>query len=139
MKKRERRTLDNPKLEMTPMIDCVFQLLIFFIITLKIEDILSHLDISRPAPDPQARPEEKVDLLEIMVYNPKKLGGDGFSLKGRKVSAEELERQLSKLATYSKTVSVVIKCTGDSPHSNLIILLNICAKVGLTQLSVFSV
>ena len=69
-KKKERKKGDAAKLEMTPMIDVVFQLLIFFIVTLKQEDILSHLDVSRPSPDPETTKEEQIkDLLEIQVYN----------------------------------------------------------------------
>ena len=133
MGKKERPKGENVKLEMTPMIDVVFQLLIFFIVTLKQEDILSHLDVSRPAPDPNARPEEQVkDLLTIEVYE------RGFAMKGRRVGIQDLDRQLTRLASYSKNISVIIKCTGDSPHSNLIQLLDICAKAGLTNLSVFS-
>jgi len=133
MAKRERAKGESVKLEMTPMIDVVFQLLIFFIVTLKQEDILSHLDVSRPAPDPNAKPEEQVkDLLQIEVYE------RGFVLKGRKVGIQELDRQLTRLAGYSKNISVIIKCTPDSPHSNLVQLLDICAKAGLKNLSVFS-
>ena len=138
-KKRKRTKGGAAKLEMTPMIDVVFQLLIFFIVTLKVEDILSHLDISRPAPESARPPEDKIeDLLEILVYNERKLGGEGFSLRGRKVSLRTLERQLTKLASYSKNISVIIKCTGDSPHANLVKLLDICAKAELKNLSVFS-
>jgi len=131
--KRERNKGESVKLEMTPMIDVVFQLLIFFIVTLKQEDILSHLDVSRPAPDPNAKPEEQIkDLLQIEVYE------RGFVMKGRRVGISELDRQLTRLATYSKNVSVIIKCTPDSPHANLVQLLNVCAKAGLKNLSVFS-
>ena len=42
-----KKTREDPKLEMTPMIDVVFQLLIFFIVTLQQEDILAHLDVLR--------------------------------------------------------------------------------------------
>lgn len=133
MAKRERNKGESVKLEMTPMIDVVFQLLIFFIVTLKQEDILSHLDVSRPAPDPNAKPEEQIkDLLQIEVYE------RGFVMKGRRVGISELDRQLTRLATYSKNVSVIIKCTPDSPHANLVQLLNVCAKAGLKNLSVFS-
>ena len=115
------------------MIDVVFQLLIFFIVTLKQEDILSHLDVSRPAPDPNQKQEEQVqDLLQITVY------ADGLVLKGRRVSLETLENHLGKLASYSKNVSVIIKCTGDSPHRYLVQVLDVCSKVGLKNLSVFS-
>jgi biopolymer transport protein ExbD len=137
-KTKKRRRTEGAQLEMTPMIDVVFQLLIFFLVTLKQEDILSHLDVSRPAPDPNAKPEEQVDLLTIQVYNHKALGGEGIVLKGRKVSRRELERQLTRLASYSKNLSVVIKCTADSPHGNLVKVLDVCAKAGLENLSVFS-
>jgi len=115
------------------MIDVVFQLLIFFIVTLKQEDILSHLDISRPAPDPDAKQEDQVtDLLTILVYK------DGFVLKGRPMSLRQLDRRLTRIASYSKTMSVIIKCTADSPHAYLVQLLDICAKAELSNLSVFS-
>lgn len=131
--KRKRRPGEAAKLEMTPMIDVVFQLLIFFLVTLKQEDILAHLDISRPAPESTKPPEEQPeDLLTILVYR------DGYVLQGRRVAIATLERRLTRLATFNKNVSVVIKCTGDSPHANLIQLLNVCAKAGLSNLSVFS-
>jgi len=131
--KKDRKKGEAAKLEMTPMIDVVFQLLIFFIVTLKQEDILSHLDVSRPAPDPNAKPEEQVqDLLTILVYK------DGFVLKGRRVSIRELDRQLTRLASYTTKLSVIIKCTAESPHSYLVQLLDICSKAKLENLSVFS-
>jgi len=132
-RERERSRKDAAKLEMTPMIDVVFQLLIFFIVTLKQEDILSHLDVSRPAPEPDRPREVQVeDLLTILVYK------EGFVLQGQRVSIKTLDRRLTKLAGYSTSVSVIIKCTADSPHSYLIKLLNICAKAGLYKLAVFS-
>ena len=132
-RKRSRSRGEAAKLEMTPMIDVVFQLLIFFIVTLKPEDILSHLDVSRPAPDPNAKQEEQVkDLLTITV------APDGFFFRGRRVGPKTLERHLGRLASYSQNVSVIIQCMGDSSHSKLVELLNICSKVGLKNLSVFS-
>ena len=131
--RRRRKQGEDPALEMTPMIDVVFQLLIFFIVTLKQEDILSHLDINRPAPDPNAIPEEQPeDLLNIMVWK------GGFVLQGKKVSYETVDKQLTRLAGFSKNISVIIRCHRDSPHQNLIELLDICAKNKLQNLNVFS-
>ena len=136
-RRKTRNKGEAAKLEMTPMIDVVFQLLIFFIVTLKQEDILSHLDVSRPAPDPDTTPEEQLDdLLTIEV------GRNGWVLNGSpymgKRGLAALDRSLTRLASYSKSASVIIKCTGDSPHSKLVQLLNICAREGMTNLSVFS-
>jgi len=140
-RRKERKKGDAAKLEMTPMIDVVFQLLIFFIVTLKQEDIVSHLNVSRPAPDPNAPPpeEEIDDLLTIEV------GKQAWVLNGRPYpndrqgrGLEALDKSLTRLASFSRTTSVIIKCTGDSPHSNLVRLLNICAREQMTNLSVFS-
>ncbi|MDP6524932.1 MAG: biopolymer transporter ExbD [Kiritimatiellia bacterium] len=132
MKKSKLRKGEAAKLEMTPMIDVVFQLLIFFIVTLKQEDILSHLDVWRPAPDSRPPPETPEDLLTITIYK------DGYVLKGRRVSLQELDRQLTRLAGFSKSISVIIKCTADSPHKHLVRVLDVCAKCDLRNLSVFS-
>jgi biopolymer transport protein ExbD len=123
--------MENPQLNMTPMIDVVFQLMIFFLVTLKQNDILSHLDVNRPAAQ-QTKEVNDPDLLTVLVYK------DGFVLKGRRVDLKELDRQFSHIASFDKTVSVIIKCTGDSPHSLLVQLLDLCAKSKLTNLSVFS-
>lgn len=131
MKERKRIKGEAAALEMTPMIDVVFQLMIFFIVTLKQEDILAHLDVSRPKGQPPDKREE-ISLLTVLVYK------DGFILQGQRVSREELDRQLTRLASFDPDVSVIIKCTLDSPHAYLMQLLDICAKAKLTKLSVFS-
>jgi biopolymer transport protein ExbD len=136
-KRKGRNKGEAAKLEMTPMIDVVFQLLIFFIVTLKEEDILSHLDVSRPAPDPDATPEEKIDdLLTIEV------GPTAWVMNGRPYNGvaglAALDRNLTRIASFSRSASVIIKCSGDSPHSSLVKLLNICSREGLANISVFS-
>ena len=124
------------KLEMTPMIDVVFQLLIFFIVTLKEQDILAQMNISRPAPDSQATPDTRPDLLTIEI------GREGWVLNGRpyvgRAAFAQLDRQLTRLASFSPDTSVIIKCTGDSPHSFLIQVLNVLAREGMQNISVFS-
>jgi len=131
VKERKKNKGEAATLEMTPMIDVVFQLMIFFIVTLKQEDILAHLDVFRPQGETKP-PEVIEDLLTVLVYK------DGFVLQGKRVALEELDRQLCKLASFSPNVSVIIKCTTDSPHAYLMQLLDICAKAKLTKLSVFS-
>lgn len=136
-RRRERNKGEAAKLEMTPMIDVVFQLLIFFIVTLKPEDILANLNISRPAPDPSAVPDEQVkDMLTIIVER------QGYVLNGRPyfgpAGLAAIDRHLTRIASFSRTTTVIIKCTADSPHRHLVRLLNICAREGMTNLSVFS-
>jgi biopolymer transport protein ExbD len=136
-KRKGRNKGEAAKLEMTPMIDVVFQLLIFFIVTLKQEDILSHLNVSRPAPD--SKPPENVDPPELLTIE---VGRLAWVLNGRPYAGTRglaaLDKSLTKIASYSRDTSVIIKCTADSPHSKLVKVLNICARNGMKNLSVFS-
>ncbi len=123
---------EEPKLDMTPMIDCVFQLLIFFIISLKPEDVIAHLDVNRPQSDARAPQTQKTDLLQIGIYE------NGFTLNDRVISFGSLEKMMGRLADISKTQTVVIKCALESPHRMLVEVLDLCSKLGLKNLSVMS-
>jgi biopolymer transport protein ExbD len=123
---------DDPKLDMTPMIDCVFQLLIFFLVSLKPEDIIAHLDVNRPAPDSKQTIDKPLDLIQIGVFL------DGFTLNNRAMRLESLQGMLKRLADLSKTQTILIKCAPDSPHERLVQVLDLCSQVGLSNLSVMS-
>ena len=139
MAKSKRNSGEDAKLDMTPMIDVVFQLIIFFVVTLQQEDILSKLDAMAPAPDSSAKPQqEQVTLLTIDIYNPKKAAGDGFLFNKAAVRLSKLDSEIGRAARFNKESSVIIRCTKDSPHSLLIKALNICAKHGMTKIAIFS-
>ncbi len=118
---------------MTPMIDVVFQLLIYFLVTFTTPDVLAHLDISRPAPDPtQTEQRTPPKMIRVNVY------ADGFGLNGRAVSQQELATILKRLAGISTSQTVLITCAGRSEHARLVEVLDLCAECGLSQLSVVS-
>jgi biopolymer transport protein ExbD len=124
---------EDPKLEMTPMIDVVFQLLIFFVVTLKQEDIFAHIDITRPQPQPEdQRVPEVDDLLKITVFP------GGYVTNGTLRDLRGTRTFLSKIARFNKNLSVIVMCTADSKHGDLIKLLDICAENKLLNISVFS-
>ena len=116
---------------MTPMIDVVFQLLIFFVVTLKQEDILSRFSAARPAPD-DGIGRADIDLIDITIHK------GGFIFKQTPVTIEGLDKQIGRYSRMSKTATVVIRCTKDSPQSNLIKVLDVCSKHQMKNLSIFS-
>ena len=127
-----RKKQEDPKAEMTPMIDVVFQLLIFFVVTLKQEDILAKLMASRPAPDPSAKPDQQPDLIDITVHK------HGFIFKQRAVTLEGLDRQIERYSRMSKNATVIIRCTADSKQRYLVQAMDICSKYKMKNLSIFS-
>ncbi|MDA0323579.1 MAG: biopolymer transporter ExbD [Verrucomicrobia bacterium] len=120
------------ELEMTPMIDVVFQLLIFFLVTLKPEDIIAQLDVSRPSPDSTPPVEQPQDMITITI-------GEVIDMNGRVVSLATLEKTLIRLASYSTSQTVLVKCTLLSMHEKLVQVLDKCSKAGLTNISVFTI
>ena len=130
---KEKSESREAKVEMTPMIDVVFQLLIFFVVTLKQEDILSRFSAALPAPQNSDGPIDEVpELIDITIHK------GGFVFKQRPVSLDGLDRQMERYSRMSKTATVVIRCTKDSPQSNLIKVLDVCSKHQMKNLSIFS-
>ena len=129
-----RKEYDNPKAEMTPMIDVVFQLMIFFIVTIKQEDIFSKLNANRPAPNatPSAQTEENDTQIKIDV------GPRGVVFNGRGMTLKELDSNITKLASSSTKSTVLVRCSLDSYHGTLVQVLDICNKYKMYNLSIFS-
>lgn len=133
MARRERKKSEDADLELTPMIDVVFQLLIFFIVTLKTPEVIGRLDVFRPAPDSSATPESQVeDMVRLTVLSSK------YMLNQRPMSLQTIERNLARMAARSKTQTILIQCAESSSHDQLVALLDVCTKLGLTNLSVLT-
>jgi biopolymer transport protein ExbD len=132
---REEVAMEAP---MTPMIDVVFQLLIYFLVTFSTPDVLAHLDISRPAPD-KSQTEQRTPpkMIRVNIFAE---GGleNGYSLNGRTLSRTELASILERLSGFSKNQTVLITCAGGSEHAKLVGVLDVCAASGLNKLSVIS-
>jgi len=120
---------DDSRLDMTPMIDCVFQLLIFFIIALKPVDIIAHLDVSRSG---MVTDPIDVEQVEIIIRR------DAMLINNKVVTAHGMEQALIKLGGLGDDQRVVIKCAADSRHADLVTVLDSCAVAGLRQLAVVS-
>lgn len=132
-RKRRRQGMIEAELSMTPMIDIVFQLLIYFILTFQPQDVMAHLDVFRPAPDAEKKEQmETPNVLRVVIYE------DGYTVNDRQMRLPEIERTLGRLASIDPNQTVLIMATAHSQHRNLIEILDLCAKVGLKNLSVVS-
>ncbi|NCD21375.1 MAG: biopolymer transporter ExbD [Spartobacteria bacterium] len=132
---RTRKRPDSPaaELEMTPMIDVVFQLLIYFIVTTKPVDVITNLDVFRPAPDPNAPKDQKPpNLVRVGVFQ------DGYTVNDVRATPERLDEALAKVASIDAGQTIMITVSAVSDHGQLVEALNLCAKNGLKSLSVVS-
>jgi biopolymer transport protein ExbD len=132
-RKRRRSTFTAGELNLTAMIDVAFQLLSFFLISAHPVDVLTNLDVFRPQPEvTSAPPPVPPKIIRITVFP------DGFTINDRSVDSRSLAKFLSQLAELDKTQTVLIQCLNESPHGKLIELLDVCARLKLTNLSVVS-
>jgi len=130
-RKKKADDMEGAEIEMTPMIDVVFQLLIYFVVTIQPVDVSAHLDVFRPAagappPDRETPPR----MIQIEIHR------QALVVNGRSVNMASLQNILARLAEASRSQTVVISAARDSRHEQLVEILNHCARVGMHNLSV---
>ena len=132
-----RKPQENPALDMTPMIDVVFELIIFFVVTIKSEDLFSRLNANRPAPSSGSSSSESDTTVTIEIGRGRDANGVLVYNK-REVRRSELDQNLREVARTSKKTPIIVKCTGDSPHKALVDVLDICYRNELFSVSIFT-
>ena len=132
-----RKPQDNPQLDMTPMIDVVFELIIFFVVTIKQEDLFTRLNANRPAPSSGSSSSESDTTVTIEIGRGRDANGVLVYNK-REVRRSELDQNLREVARTSKKTPIIVKCTEDSPHKALVDVLDICYRNELFSVSIFT-
>ena len=132
-----RKSQENPALDMTPMIDVVFELIIFFVVTIKSEDLFSRLNANRPAPSSGSSSSESDTTVTIEIGRGRDANGVLVYNK-REVRRSELDQNLREVARTSKKTPIIVKCTEDSPHKALVDVLDICYRNELFSVSIFT-
>jgi len=121
------------ELNLTAMIDVAFQLLSFFVITLKPVDVLANLDVSRPEPGKKGGSSKSVNLVSIKIYP-----NGAYTFNDRVVGKDGLHQTLKQIGDTDKNATVVIVCMSDSTHGKLCEVLDLCTDAGLGNISLLS-
>ena len=132
-----KKSQENPQLDMTPMIDVVFELIIFFVVTIQQEDIFTRLNANRPAPSTSSSSSESDTTVTIEIGRGPDANGTLVYNK-RVVRRAELDQNLREVARTSKKTPIVIKCARESPHKALVDALDICYRNQLYSVSIFT-
>ena len=135
-----RKPQDNPQLDMTPMIDVVFELIIFFVVTIKQEDLFSQLNANRPAPATgKSESSESDTTVTIAIGASGDRSANGVLVyNSREITRKELDANLRDVARTSTKTPIIVRCAGNSPHNALVDVLDICYKHKLFSVSIFT-
>ena len=133
-----RKPQDNPQLDMTPMIDVVFELIIFFVVTIKQEDLFTRLNANRPAPS-NAKSDSSESDTTVTIEVGRGPDANGLLVYNKRpVRRSELDQYLREVARTSKKTPIIVKCAEDSPHKALVDVLDICYRNELFSVSIFT-
>jgi biopolymer transport protein ExbD len=148
MAKKKRKTEGGVDLDMTPMIDVVFQLIIFFVVTLKTADSINPdivLEYGKNGPQLKAD-EYKVPPVTVEVKRYKrpsdflrKAGaptGRVVSINGAVMSLDQMRAILRNISkTRGTNFPLLIRADKDTPHEDVRAVMNVCNEIGIWQVS----
>ena len=123
---------DEASVNLTPLIDVVFLLLIFFMVSTTF-DTTSEIKVELP----QASPQQPLDQLQSLsiVIDPRGF----FYLNGKRLknnSADLLLLELHRVVGSNKDLPVVIKSDASSPVQSMVTALDVVGRMGLQRLSI---
>ena len=133
-----RKPQENPALDMTPMIDVVFELIIFFVVTIKQEDLFSQLNANRPAPATGKSDSSESDTTVTIAIGAGRDANGVLVYNSREVTRKELDANLRDVARTSTKTPVIVRCEEKSPHKALVDVLDICYRHNLFSVSIFT-
>jgi len=125
--KRNRR--EEPAPDITPMIDVVFLLLIFFMLSTTFI-VQPGITISLPKSSAEEIKKQKEEI-EVSISRE----GD-FYLDGNKVDLEALKERFINAAEGSMESVVIINADEKASHGNVVAVMDIAKASGITKLAV---
>ncbi len=131
MKIRNEEGVEELVLNLTPMIDVIFLLLIFFMVATTFQDPERELDVDLPHAQSGSTLTEQDDEIILNVMR------DGsVVLSERTVTSDELVRHLNQAAQQDPETPVTIRGDRFVHHEDIVSAMDACGSAGLHNLSI---
>lgn len=123
-----RRQRESVEVNLTPLIDVVFLLLIFFMVSTTF-DSRRALDLILPQSSQASAVEQAPLILSIGA------AGD-FTLGEASLSEDELGAQLAQYKDQADRFGLILEADGRTPHAKVVTALDAAAEVGITRVRI---
>lgn len=127
----KRQRIEDSGINLTPLIDVVFLLLIFFMVsTTFTKESRLHIEL----PNAQGQPPATAPLaLEVVIDAKGQYHLNEQALQGRDV--EDIMRAMEALAGDDREVPVTITADANSPHQAVVTAMDAAGRLGFARLS----
>ena len=130
-----RQGMEEPELNLTSLVDVVFSLIIFFVVTTTFDD-RSALNIVLP----KAEPSETIPVGEPLQVQ---INAEGrYFIAGNEVlqrDVESLKTAITQIAGDDRERSVILRADGRTPHQAVVTAMDALGSLGFSKLSIATV
>ena len=135
MNLRPERSDERVDVNLTPLIDVVFLLLIFFMVSTTFD---RHAKLKVELPEASARTEQQLEEPVVLSIDAK----GNYFINDRQVVNTQLETlkiALQKTVADKKDVSLVLRADAKTPHQSVVRAMDAASQLGLTRLSIATI
>lgn len=129
----QRQRREEININLTPLIDVVFLLLIFFMISTTFTRE-AHLTISLPEASAEGEAQQQTDSIDVVV------GAEGeYTINGESLVSSDaltLRRALLKLAGEARDVPFIITADAQAAHQSVVTVMDVAGRLGFSKLSI---
>ena len=115
------------ELNITPLLDLVFVLLVIFIITTP--QMMNNLEMTLPSGKPPPPSKEKPKINKIAVE-----ANGQITLNEQNVTVPELKADLQTLKASDPDLKVVVKGSDETDYQNMIAVLDVLRQLNITKI-----
>ncbi len=126
-------TEDEPTINMTPMIDCVFLLLIFFMVGTTYSKQEQQLDIKLPTVATATPLSSAPDEIVVTI-----VGEGAVQIGAERLTLPQLSERLAQAKKRYAEQAVVVRGSGPDPYQFVADVLEICEKAEISNISLAS-
>ncbi|MBJ80830.1 MAG: biopolymer transporter ExbD [Myxococcales bacterium] len=117
------------EVNITPLIDIVFILLVFFLIT---TTFAQNPGIEVDLPKASSSVQKEQDQVVVIALTKE----GNLILRDKMLSLETLEDELGSIFSQQKEATVIIQADGKTDHENVVKVMDISRKIGFTKLAI---
>lgn len=128
---RKQHSIEPTPMQLAPLVDVLFLLVIFFAVTSHYASVEQIMDISVPAAD-SGKDDRARNVGEIIINI--KLDGT-LIVNGQELNLDQLMNNLANIVSVNKDQAVILRGDEEVPYQTVISVLDACQKAGIWNIA----